>query len=81
MSKDKTSKQILQEKIHEEMKSLRENESYEKLKKLLDDTYCYHDLHNQIKNIMMCLDEDSKDMKLVTRHELSRSGGNTRYLF
>ena len=81
MAEEKSKKETLQTQIYEQMKLLRNDEAFEKLKKLLDETYSYEDLHDQVKNILLCLEEDSKDLKLVKRYEYSRGKTNTRFLF
>ena len=81
MADDKSKKQVLQEQIYGQMEILRENEAFEKLKKLLDETYAFEELHDQVKNILLCLEESSKDLKLVKRYEYSRGKTSTRFLF
>ncbi len=81
MNHIKSKKEPLQSAVYEQMKILRNNEAYQELKKLLDETYAFEDLNNQIHNIVLCLEESSIDLKLATKHESNNGQPSMRYLF
>ncbi len=81
MSHIKSKKEPLQSAIFEQMKILRNNEAYQQLKKILDETDAFEDLNTQVRNVILCLEENSKNLELVKKNEFNRGKTHTRYLF